>query len=71
MGRLLALGLASFGFGRHYCMGHSLAVLEMRVAMEALVERIAAYDIDETGAEHVHSVNVRGFAHLPTTITRR
>jgi cytochrome P450 len=66
-----AQDLASFGFGRHYCMGHSLAVLEMRIALEELVGRIAAYDVDSDGAEWVHSVNVRGFAHLPTTITRR
>ncbi|MBS1847449.1 MAG: cytochrome P450 [Actinobacteria bacterium] len=66
-----AQDLSSFGFGRHYCMGHALAVLEMRVAMEVLVDRIASYDVDETASERVHSVNVRGFAHLPTTITRR
>lgn len=66
-----AQDLSSFGFGRHYCMGHALAVLELNVAMQVLVERIAAYDIDFANAEWVHSVNVRGFAHLPTTITRR
>lgn len=66
-----AQDLSSFGFGRHYCMGHALAVLEMRVAMEVLTQRIAHYDVDEAFAERVHSVNVRGFAHLPTSITRR
>lgn len=66
-----AQNLASFGFGRHYCMGHSLAVLEMRVAIQAMVERIASYELDPSRAERVHSVNVRGFAHLPTTVTRR
>jgi cytochrome P450 len=66
-----AQDLASFGFGRHYCMGHALAVLEMRIAMEELVARVASYDIDHDRAEWVHSVNVRGFAHLPTTVTRR
>ncbi len=66
-----AQDLASFGFGRHFCMGHALALLELRVAMEELVARIASYDIDHDRAEWVHSVNVRGFAHLPTAITRR
>lgn len=66
-----AQDLASFGLGRHYCMGHALAVLEMRIAMEELTKRIADYDVDVAAAEWVHSVNVRGFARLPTTITRR
>lgn len=66
-----AQDLASFGFGRHYCMGHALAVLEMQIAMEELVARIATYEVDVARAEWVHSVNVRGFAHLPTTVTRR
>ncbi len=63
--------LASFGFGRHFCMGKSLALLEMQVALEELVAGITDYDVDPTGIERVHSVNVRGFAQLPTSITVR
>lgn len=63
--------LASFGFGRHYCMGASLARLEARVALEEIVARVADYDIDPSGIERVHSVNVRGFAALPTAVTVR
>jgi len=63
--------LASFGFGRHFCLGASLARLESRVALQELVSRVADYDIDEPRAERVHSVNVRGFAALPTTVTLR
>jgi hypothetical protein len=33
--------------------------------------RVEAYDIDEGGCERVHSINVRGFAALPTTVTPR
>lgn len=63
--------LASFGVGRHFCLGASLARLETRVTLEELVARVSDYDIDESGAERVHSANVRGFARLPTRVTRR
>jgi cytochrome P450 len=63
--------IASFGFGRHFCLGASLARLEARVALEELVARVADYDIDPDGIRRVHSVNVRGFAALPTTVRRR
>lgn len=61
--------LASFGFGRHYCLGASLARLESRIALEQLVARVGSYDIDPDDIARVHSVNVRGFARLPTTVT--
>ncbi|HVX17634.1 MAG TPA: cytochrome P450 [Acidimicrobiales bacterium] len=64
-------GLASFGMGRHHCLGASLARLEARVCLEELVGAVADYEIDEAGAKRVHSVNVRGFATLPTRAVRR
>jgi cytochrome P450 len=63
--------IASFGFGRHFCLGASLARLEARVCLEELVARVADYDIDPEGIRRVHSVNVRGFAALPTTVELR
>jgi len=63
--------IASFGFGRHYCLGASLARLEARVCLEELVARVADYDIDHHNIQRVHSVNVRGFAALPTTVIPR
>lgn len=64
-------GLVSFGFGRHFCLGASLARLEARICLEELVGRVADYDIDPQGIERVHSVNVRGLAALPTTVVPR
>ena len=63
--------LASFGFGRHFCMGASLARLEARVALEELVRAFSTYEIEPSGIERVHSVNVRGFAAVPTTLVVR
>lgn len=63
--------LLSFGTGRHFCLGASLARLEARVCLEELLDRVQGWEVDDAGAERVHSVNVRGFAHLPTEATRR
>ncbi len=61
----------SFGGGRHFCMGAPLARLEARVALRELAARVGAYEIDPDGAARVHSINVRGFAALPTTVKLR
>jgi cytochrome P450 len=63
--------LISFGSGRHFCMGAALARMEARIALRELVTRVKSYDIDEDGLVRVHSINVRGLAVLPTTVTLR
>ncbi len=63
--------LASFGFGRHFCLGASLARLEANVALQEIVARVSDYDIDPDRTTRVHSINVRGFASLLTTVTVR
>jgi hypothetical protein len=63
--------LISFGGGRHFCMGAALARLEARVALREVLDRIVGYDIEEAGLVRVHSINVRGFAAMPTTVTPR
>jgi cytochrome P450 len=60
--------LISFGAGRHFCLGAALARLEARIALRLIAEQAVDYDIDEDNAKRVHSINVRGFASLPTTI---
>ena len=64
--------LISFGNGRHFCLGAPLGRLEARVVLELLVARVQpGYEIDPDGVSRVHSVNVRGFASLPTSVTPR
>ena len=63
--------LLSFGVGPHYCLGANLARLEAKVVMEELLGLVQDWRVDSSGIERVHSVNVRGFAHLPSTVVRR
>jgi len=63
--------LISFGGGRHFCLGAPLARLEARVVLNELRARVADYDVDEGDSARVHSVNVRGFARLATTVRPR
>ena len=63
--------LVSFGSGRHFCMGAALARMEARVALTEVRARVKDYEVDPAGMARVHSINVRGFAALPTTVTPR
>lgn len=58
----------SFGVGRHFCLGASLARLEAKIALAMVRERVARFELAGEPSR-VHSVNVRGFAHLPLAIT--
>jgi cytochrome P450 len=63
--------MISFGGGRHYCLGANLARLEANIALDELVTRVGRIEVDAARAQRVHSVNVRGFAHLPVTLGAR
>jgi cytochrome P450 len=60
-----------FGFGRHLCLGASLARLETKVAFEELLKRFPDFTIDPSGAERHPSVNVRGLSKLPLVVESR
>lgn len=49
-----------FGLGVHFCLGASLARLEAKVAMEALVPELPHTEFERSGLEFVDSFIVRG-----------
>ena len=58
-----------FGHGLHFCLGASLARLEMRVIYDELLSRFRA--IEPAGAiEWTRSNRHTGIRHLPLTLTR-
>ncbi len=57
-------GHVGFGFGKHFCLGASLARLEATAALEALVPELLRRRRAEPGLERVDSFLVRGPARL-------
>ena len=53
-----------FGYGRHICLGASLARMESRIGIEEFLRRWPEYEIPTDGAVRMHSSNVRGFSGL-------
>ena len=53
-----------FGYGRHICLGASLARMESRIGLQEFLRRWPEYEIPSDGAVRMHSSNVRGFAGL-------
>jgi cytochrome P450 len=54
----------SFGFGPHFCLGASLARLEMRVALDVVLDTLPAWTVDPEGSSMVSGINTRGWEHL-------
>jgi cytochrome P450 len=55
----------AFGFGNHYCLGASLAKMEIKVGMEELLRRAPDYTISADRVERLPSETNRSFAALP------
>jgi cytochrome P450 family 142 subfamily A polypeptide 1 len=61
----------AFGFGPHFCLGASLARLEITVMLEELVRRVPDLALADPDAElEIRPANfVSGLEHLPVTFT--
>jgi cytochrome P450 len=63
----------SFARFEHFCLGSSIAKLELRIAAEILLERLAdiRLDFDPDDVSYHRSFVLRGIASLPITFERR
>ena len=57
----------AFGYGIHFCLGAALARIEGRIALEEVLERWPAWDVDWDHAVQARTSTVRGWESLPVT----
>ena len=55
----------AFGYGIHFCLGAALARIEGRVALDEVLKRWPAWDIDWDNAVQARTSTVRGWERLP------
>jgi cytochrome P450 len=58
-------GLLTFGYGPHFCLGASLARIEGRIALEEILKRFPAWDVDLEAARLSPTSTVRGWETVP------
>jgi cytochrome P450 len=54
----------SFGFGPHFCLGASLARLELRVALDVMLDLMPHWTVDLDRSSLVPGINTRGWERL-------
>ena len=59
----------TFSFGPHFCLGASLARLEMRLVLEATLERFPEWTVDHEHAELTEGIDTRGWEKLPVSVS--
>jgi cytochrome P450 len=59
----------TFGYGIHFCLGAALARLEGRIALDELLERFPAWEVDLDNARLSPTSTVRGWETLPVVIS--
>jgi cytochrome P450 len=57
-----------FGHGIHMCLGAPLARLELRVALEEMLDRFPTWDVDLSRARRSASSTVRGWDTMPVLV---
>jgi cytochrome P450 len=60
--------ILSFSVGRHLCLGIHVARLEARLALEELLSRFPAYEVDFDRAETLRTEFIRGYTTLPVRL---
>jgi cytochrome P450 len=58
----------TFSFGPHFCLGASLARLEMRIALEAALRYFPEWSIDREQSVMTGGIDTRGWDSLPTEV---
>jgi cytochrome P450 len=58
----------SFGFGPHFCLGASLARLELRVAIDVILDTLPSWTVDAGTSSMVSGINTRGWERLTVEV---
>ncbi|HEX8804252.1 MAG TPA: cytochrome P450 [Acidimicrobiales bacterium] len=58
----------SFGYGVHFCLGAALARMEGRIALEEVLQRHPAWQVDHDRARRLHTSTVRGWVNVPVAV---